>query len=236
MNISSSDSIIQISGVDSAEFLQGQITNDINFVSENKILTSAICNVKGRVLAVFRILRISSGFLIFVNKSVAEKFKTHLEKYAVFFKTKIEFIDKAIDGIEIISESDWKLNCIERGFVEITESISEVFTPHELNYQNLGLINFEKGCFTGQEVIARMHYRGKLKFSLAKFSVDERNLLKELDFIFNKDGKKLGQVVLEEKNEGLVTLKDKLVTKKDLFDENLKNINFLNIESIKYSN
>lgn len=232
MNISSSDSIIQISGVDSAEFLQGQITNDINFVSENKILTSAICNVKGRVLAVFRILRISSGFLIFVNKSVAEKFKTHLEKYAVFFKTKIEFIDKAIDGIEIISESDWKLNCIERGFVEITESISEVFTPHELNYQNLGLINFEKGCFTGQEVIARMHYRGKLKFSLAKFSVDERNLLKELDFIFNKDGKKLGQVVLEEKNEGLVTLKDKLVTKKNLFDENLKNINFLNIESI----
>lgn len=232
MNISSSDSIIQISGVDSAEFLQGQITNDINFVSDNKILTSAICNVKGRVLAVFRILRSSSGFLIFVNKSVAEKFKTHLEKYAVFFKTKIEFIDKAIDGIEIISESDWKLNCIERGFVEITESISEVFTPHELNYQNLGLINFEKGCFTGQEVIARMHYRGKLKFSLAKFSVDERNLLKELDFIFNKAGKKLGQVVLKEKNEGLVTLKDKLVTKKNLFDENLKNINFLNIESI----
>ena len=232
MNISSSDSIIQISGVDSAEFLQGQITNDINFVSENKILTSAICNVKGRVLAVFRILRISSGFLIFVNKSVAEKFKTHLEKYAVFFKTKIEFIDKAIDGIEIISESDWKLNCIERGFVEITESISEVFTPHELNYQNLGLINFEKGCFTGQEVIARMHYRGKLKFSLAKFSVNEGNLLKELDFIFNKDGKKLGQVVLKEKNEGLVTLKDKFVTEKDFFDENLKNINFLNIESI----
>ena len=232
MNISSSDSIIQISGVDSAEFLQGQITNDINFASDNKILTSAICNVKGRVLAVFRILRSSSGFLIFVNKSVAEKFKTHLEKYAVFFKTKIEFIDKAIDGIEIISESDWKLNCIERGFVEITESISEVFTPHELNYQNLGLINFEKGCFTGQEVIARMHYRGKLKFSLAKFSVDERNLLKELDFIFNKDGKKLGQVVLEEKNEGLVTLKDKLVIEKDFFDENLKNINFLNIESI----
>ena len=232
MNISSSDSIIQISGVDSAEFLQGQITNDINFVSDNKILTSAICNVKGRVLAVFRILRSSSGFLIFVNKSVAEKFKTHLEKYAVFFKTKIEFIDKAIDGIEIISESDWKLNCIERGFVEITESISEVFTPHELNYQNLRLINFEKGCFTGQEVIARMHYRGKLKFSLAKFSVDERNLLKELDFVFNKAGKKLGQVVLKEKNEGLVTLKDKLVTKKNLFDENLKNINFLNIESI----
>ncbi len=39
-------------------------------------------------------------------------------------------------------------------------------------------------------------------------------------------------MVLEEKNEGLVTLKDKLVTEKVFFDENLKNINFLNIESI----
>jgi folate-binding Fe-S cluster repair protein YgfZ len=58
MNISSSDSIIQISGVDSAEFLQGQITNDINFASESKMTISAICNVKGRIIAVFKILKI----------------------------------------------------------------------------------------------------------------------------------------------------------------------------------
>ena len=232
MNISSSDSIIQISGVDSAEFLQGQITNDINFVSDNKILTSAICNVKGRVLAVFRILRSSSGFLIFVNNTVAKKFKNHLEKYAVFFKTKIEFIDNAINGIEIIPLSDWKLDCIEKGFVEINESISEAFTPHELNYQNLGLISFEKGCFTGQEVIARMHYRGKLKFSLAKFSVNDENFLKEQDYVFDKDGKKLGQVVSEERNKGLITFKDKSAIKKELFGKNLKRIKFLNIESI----
>ena len=102
MNISSSDSIIQISGVDSAEFLQGQITNDINFASESKMTISAICNVKGRIIAVFKILKTGSGFLIFVNNTVAKKFKNHLEKYAVFFKTKIEFIDNAINGIEII--------------------------------------------------------------------------------------------------------------------------------------
>ena len=46
--------------------------------------------------------------------------------------------------------------------MEITESISEVFTPHELNYQNLGLINFEKdvlpakkslrGCITEEKI------------------------------------------------------------------------------------
>ena len=171
MNISSSDAIIQISGLDSAEFLQGQITNDVNLASSDKMLRSAICNVKGRVLAVFKILKVDEDFHIFLNKSVAEKFKSHLEKYSVFYKTKIEFINQSSKNIEIISESDFRFRSIEEGFVDINESISEFFTPHELNYQNLGLINFEKGCFTGQEVIARMHYRGKLKFGLAKYRI-----------------------------------------------------------------
>ena len=78
MNISSSDSIIQISGVDSAEFLQGQITNDINFASESKMTISAICNVKGRIIAVFKILKTGSGFLIFINNTAAKKFKNYL--------------------------------------------------------------------------------------------------------------------------------------------------------------
>ena len=77
-----------------------------------------------------------------------------------------------------------------------------------------------------------MHYRGKLKFSLAKFSVNDENFLKEQDYVFNKDGKKLGQVVSEERNKGLITFKDKSAVKKELFDKNLKRIKFLNIESI----
>ena len=231
MNISSSDSIIQISGVDSAEFLQGQITNDINFASESKMSISAICNVKGRIIAVFKILKTGSGFLIFVNNTVAKKFKNHLEKYAVFFKTKIEFIDNAINGIEIIPLSDWKLDCIEKGFVEINESISEAFTPHELNYQNLGLISFEKGCFTGQEVIARMHYRGKLKFGLAKYRIGAENFLCERDYVYNKDNKRIGQIVSKEKDTGLIALKDASLIGESLFKEDLEKIEFLSIES-----
>ena len=77
-----------------------------------------------------------------------------------------------------------------------------------------------------------MQYRGKLKFSLAKFSVNDENFLKEQDYVFDKDGKKLGQVVSEERNKGLITFKDKFAVKKELFDKNLKRIKFLNIESI----
>ena len=232
MNISSSDAIIQISGVDSAEFLQGQITNDVNLASSDQMLRSAICNVKGRVLAVFKILKVGTDFHIFLNKSIAEKFKSHLEKYSVFYKTKIEFINQSSKNIEITSESDFRLRCIEEGFVDINESISESFTPHELNYQNLGLINFEKGCFTGQEVIARMHYRGKLKFGLAKYRIGAENFLCERDYVYNKDNKRIGQIVSKEKDTGLIALKDASLISERLFKEDLEKIEFLTIESM----
>ena len=232
MNISSSDAIIQISGLDSAEFLQGQITNDVNLASSDQMLRSAICNVKGRVLAVFKILKVSTDFHIFLNKSIAEKFKSHLEKYSVFYKTKIELINQSSKNIEIISESDFRLRCIEEGFVDINESISESFTPHELNYQNLGLINFEKGCFTGQEVIARMHYRGKLKFGLAKYRIGAESFLCERDYVYNKDNKRIGQIVSKEKDTGLIALKDASLISERLFKEDLEKIEFLTIESM----
>ena len=232
MNISSSDAIIQISGLDSAEFLQGQITNDVNLASSDQMLRSAICNVKGRVLAVFKILKVSTDFHIFLNKSIAEKFKSHLEKYSVFYKTKIELINQSSKNIEITSESDFRLRCIEEGFVDINEPISESFTPHELNYQNLGLINFEKGCFTGQEVIARMHYRGKLKFGLAKYRIGAENFLCERDYVYNKDNKRIGQIVSKEKDTGLIALKDTSLISERLFKEDLEKIEFLTIESM----
>ena len=232
MNISSSDAIIQISGLDSAEFLQGQITNDVNLASSDQMLRSAICNVKGRVLAVFKILKVSTDFHIFLNKSIAEKFKSHLEKYSVFYKTKIELINQSSKNIEITSESDFRLRCIEEGFVDINEPISESFTPHELNYQNLGLINFEKGCFTGQEVIARMHYRGKLKFGLAKYRIGAENFLCERDYVYNKDNKRIGQIVSKEKDTGLIALKDASLISERLFKEDLEKIEFLTIESM----
>ena len=40
-----------------------------------------------------------------------------------------------------------------------------MFLPSDLNLENLGAVDFDKGCYTGQEVIARMHYLGKSKKS-----------------------------------------------------------------------
>jgi folate-binding protein YgfZ len=57
----------------------------------------------------------------------------------------------------------WEYLQIEAGIPQIHLQTSAKFLPHELNLQISGAIHFGKGCYTGQEIIARMHYRGQLK-------------------------------------------------------------------------
>ncbi|MFT7472635.1 MAG: folate-binding protein YgfZ, partial [Kiritimatiellia bacterium] len=47
--------------------------------------------------------------------------------------------------------------------LHVTPKLSEEFTPQLLNYDLSGLIDFKKGCYTGQEIVARMFYRGTAK-------------------------------------------------------------------------
>lgn len=59
--------------------------------------------------------------------------------------------------------SDWKQQDIRAGVPDIYLITSEKFLPHEVNLPQLNAVSFNKGCYTGQEIIARMHYLGKLK-------------------------------------------------------------------------
>lgn len=69
-----------------------------------------------------------------------------------------------------LDEESWKYYQIINGLPSIYPETSQVFLPHELNLHLLNAISFNKGCYTGQEIIARMHYRGKLKTSLKSAS------------------------------------------------------------------
>lgn len=69
-------------------------------------------------------------------------------------------------------EHDWRLEDIRAGIVHVTAQRSEQYTPQVLNYDLDGTINFRKGCYTGQEVVARMHYRGKASKRLYRLVAD----------------------------------------------------------------
>ncbi|MFO7528511.1 MAG: folate-binding protein [Marinobacter sp.] len=68
-----------------------------------------------------------------------------------------------------LSQADWHATEIAAGVPALDEAGWEAFVPQMLNLQHLGGIHFKKGCYTGQEVIARMHFLGQLKKSLFRF-------------------------------------------------------------------
>lgn len=65
-----------------------------------------------------------------------------------------------------LNESDWRAGNIAAGIPELEPATASQHVPQMLNWQHLEGIHFKKGCYTGQEVIARMHYLGQLKKSL----------------------------------------------------------------------
>ncbi|WP_370981492.1 folate-binding protein YgfZ [Agaribacterium sp. ZY112] len=88
----------------------------------------------------------------------------------------------------------WPLVLLQEGLAELREGQSEEFLPQELNYDLIGAVNFKKGCYTGQEVIARLHYRGQLKKHLRLASCAPSKLQNKAALI-DKDRKKVGASV-----------------------------------------
>ena len=57
----------------------------------------------------------------------------------------------------------WRWLAVQSGLAMVTQPIFEAFVPHMLNYESIGGVNFKKGCYPGQEVVARSQFRGTLK-------------------------------------------------------------------------
>ena len=107
------------------------------------------------------------------------------------------------------------------GVPTIDESNTEQFTPHMLNLDKLGAINFSKGCYTGQEVVARTENLGKSKRRLMRYeadgdgikvgdklSDDDRNVGK----VVNVSGRDLLAVTPVEMHEQTLTIDDVTVS------------------------
>ena len=90
---------------------------------------------------------------------------------------------------------------------EIYSETSDKYTPQELGYDKNGRIDFKKGCFTGQEIIARMHYRSPGIFSIARVEIDDTN--KSFNEVFTVNDKKVGNILDYANGKYLVSGKTK---------------------------
>lgn len=165
--------LIKVSGLAAEKFLQGQLTCDVNVAKETFGCLGAHCNVKGRILFTFRLMYFEEIYWLSLPKSQVEMAMQSLKKYAVFSKVIIEeaYDQATIEQIKNYfpaqeTEQVNKLSLIQNGIAEIYPETCGQFTPHEINYHQLNAVSFDKGCYIGQEIVARMHYLGKLKTAL----------------------------------------------------------------------
>ncbi len=172
---------ISVVGTDAFDFLQNQLTNDLRLLddttqlpyvhsaqlgcdsSSNSIL-SAWCSPKGRVIWFGTVRAIESGYALSVAADMAEEVVSRLTVFR--FRAKVEFsID---EGGTVDAEF-----LVENGYPFIGQAQAEQFTPHMLNLDLLGAISVDKGCYPGQEIVARTHYRGATKRRMLRFESTE---------------------------------------------------------------
>ena len=73
------------------------------------------------------------------------------------------------------SHARWERADVAAGMPQVYAATSEAFVAQMLNLDLLGAIAFDKGCYTGQEVIARAHYRGRVKRRMQRWLQRERH-------------------------------------------------------------
>src|SRR5256885_15891278 len=62
-----------------------------------------------------------------------------------------------------LSEADWLWSEVASGIATLSAPVVDAFVPQMLNYESVEGVNFKKGCYPGQEVVARSQFRGTLK-------------------------------------------------------------------------
>lgn len=110
---------------------------------------------------------------------------------------------------------DWQLANISDGIYFVDNDQHEQWIPQHINWHKLDGISFNKGCYTGQEIIARLQYLGKAKKALYHYSTaghlaSEEALATTFNTatskLFDSNGKKQGDIVLQRNGEVLAVL------------------------------
>ncbi len=99
-------------------------------------------------------------------------------------------------GLTRGSQNDWLLAQIRAGIGEVTAGTRELLIPQMLNLQSLGGVSFRKGCYTGQEIVARMQHLGKLKRRMYRAAMSGEVPAAGAELFSPVHGSSVGEVVL----------------------------------------
>ncbi len=241
---------IRVSGKDNKKFLQGQLTNDIEKLSD-RYMNASYCTHQGKVIVNIQLFLSEDDVILLLSKSLSKYFIEKISKYILMSDVKFMLYDKVtalwslgnkakelireykIEEDKLcsrISESEYVINmCMENRqqirYVNLdSNKISkfeynelsgnqtclidlfrlhtrlkidniEKFIPQVLNSDELETVSYKKGCYTGQEVIARTHYLGNVKKHTYLVTIDAP--INNETNVVNSDGESVGELIGE---------------------------------------
>ncbi|MES3041295.1 MAG: hypothetical protein V4730_09095 [Pseudomonadota bacterium] len=90
----------------------------------------------------------------------------------------------------------WSAAAISAGEWTLDVAETELFQPQEMDYHALHGISYQKGCYLGQEIVARLYFRGQLKTELSAWQIDSTQAeIKAGDTLLDADGTRVGEVI-----------------------------------------
>ena len=250
MYVDNTLAVIRVSGKDNKKFLQGQLTNDIEKLSD-RYMNASYCTHQGKVIVNIQVFLSEYDVILLLSKSLCKYFIEKISKYILMSDVKFEVYDEVtalwslgdrakelmreykISEDKVcrrISDSEYMINMSMDSTCQIryvnldsseaskfeynelsgtqtclidlfrlhtrlkTDNI-EKFIPQVLNSDELETVSYKKGCYTGQEVIARTHYLGNVKKHTYLVTIDAP--INNETNIVNSDGESVGELIGE---------------------------------------
>jgi folate-binding protein YgfZ len=176
---------LRVAGPDAADYLQRMVSNDVEALAVGEACDALLLTAKARVIAPLRVLRRGEeDFLVLTEPELGDTVRTQLLRTRFAAKVEVEpeeheswlvlggeeVLDDRPAGDEVGEEEleRWR---IEAGIPRWGREIDEQILPAEAGLDETH-ISFSKGCYPGQEPIARQRYRGKVNRKLRVLDVE----------------------------------------------------------------
>lgn len=182
---------IRVHGKDAESYLQAQLSADLKQIPNHEAGFAAYCRPNGNVLAILLVARCADDFLLITSVSLGNDFISEISRFILRADVRFELLDHPVvacpagdaspgcypvqstglaygiaekpDSASPNDIEQWRLTEMRAGLVWLKRETTGSFIPQMLGLEKLGGLSFRKGCYPGQEVIARVRYLGKLK-------------------------------------------------------------------------
>jgi folate-binding protein YgfZ len=209
---------VAVRGPDAATYLQAMVSNDVETLGIGDACEALLLTAKARVIAPLVVLRRAvDDFLLLTEAGLGERTRVTLVRSRFAAKCEIELEDHAsfvvfgdavgvstadygVPAAEVLDEAleatvdDAELEVlrIRAGTPRYGREIDDRVLPAEAGLEQRA-VDFEKGCYPGQEPIARQHYRGRVNRGLRVLEIEGAQV-PEYDAELELDGKVVGRV------------------------------------------